>query len=395
MLFSKAVTGCLAMAVRATAADRDALFSNRPHLIEWRDDMFQDGGGQGPQSIIGGDEIVPGSRPYLVPVVGKYFCGGSLISPHAVMTAAHCVFSANEWSPPAWVDFHRHSWYNNTGVKRVFVNDRSQCGGDVVYHPEWSDYTFENDVAIIFLPEAINDIIPVQLNEDPNIPVSGAPLDVAGWGLTDPYIPYLSYVPNAVTLDYVTNDACSKKPYRWPAEWIEDSMICAVENGKGSCQGDSGGPVVIGKPESDGGGPQKPIVQVGIVSWGIIGCVDPRFPSVFTRVSEVADWVKDTVCERTGELCKSSKAGKTSKTKKVYPDCVKVPTYAPTEFPTTFSPTVTARPTTLHPTDMPTVTAQPVTPYPTYMPTTYWPTWVPTEAPMHRAKSDKLIEVFH
>ena len=70
-----------------------------------------------------------------------------------------------------------------------------------------------------------------------------------------------------------------------------------------------------GEPEE---GPQNPIVQVGIVSWGgTRKCYDPRFPSVFTRISDVADWVKGTVCARTGELCnKNSKASKNSKTQK-------------------------------------------------------------------------------
>ena len=44
------------------------------------------------------------------------------------------------------------------------------------------------------------------------------------------------------------------------------------------------------------------------------GCVDPDYPGlpeVYTRVSTVADWIKETVCAKTGELCqKSSKAGK-------------------------------------------------------------------------------------
>ena len=35
-----------------------------------------------------------------------------------------------------------------------------------------------------------------------------------------------------------------------------------------------------------------------------------RFPGVYTRVSEVADWVKEIVCGRKGELCKKSKAAK-------------------------------------------------------------------------------------
>ena len=227
------------MAAHAIAADQD-YFPSRSERIEWRDDMFRRGEGQGVQSIMGGEEIIPGSRPYLVALIGKYFCPGSLISPHAVMTVAHCVLYANEWSSPEYVEFHRHSFLNDTGVKRVYLNDRSQCGGDIVYHPEYNELTFENDVAIIFLPETIHDITPVKLNDDPNVPVSGAPLDVAGWGSTELTFPYRSPVPNAVTLDYVTNEACTKKPYRWPDWVVKDSMMCAIADGKSACYYDGG-----------------------------------------------------------------------------------------------------------------------------------------------------------
>jgi secreted trypsin-like serine protease len=61
----------------------------------------------------------------------------------------------------------------------------------------------------------------------------------------------------------------------------------------------SGGPLNLLGPNGE---PSN--TQVGIVSWGVVGCYHQAFPSVFTRVSEVADWVKETVCARKGELCK-------------------------------------------------------------------------------------------
>jgi hypothetical protein len=48
-------------------------------------------------------------------------------------------------------------------------------------------------------------------------------------------------------------------------------------------------------------------------------CYHRAFPNGFTRVSEVSDWVKETVCAHKGELCKQSKAGKMSKVTKKYP----------------------------------------------------------------------------
>jgi len=400
-----------------------------------------------PQSIIGGDEIVPYSRPYLVSIGSGgdsyygQFCAGSLISPHAVMTAASCVYSGDDyWFPPEWVEFHLHNLTDNddSDVVNMKLKDTSQCDGDAIYHPGWNWTTYDNDVAILFLPDSVTDITPVQLNDDPKIPVAGAPLDVVGWGMTERGFPT---VPSAVTLNYITNEACTKKPYRWKDEQILDSMMCSTAEGKSQCYSDEGGPVVLAKAGPDGG-PLDPVLQVGIVSFvretRNLTCKDDRFPNRQTRVSEVVDWVKDTVCERTGELCGGSKSGKskvnaskagkseldtskagkseldTSKagkskletstarksktftgTENYASNCVKFPTVAP--WPT-YTPTVTASPVTRYPTDSPTVTANPAkTPYPTWNwkwptdnPSPSWPTWVPTNSPM--TKSGKKVK---
>ncbi|KAL3794569.1 hypothetical protein HJC23_008025 [Cyclotella cryptica] len=320
-----------------------------------------------PHTIVGGDEIKPNSRPYLVSVGSGesafwgQICAGTLVSPQAVMTAAHCIFGIGatglQWSPPEWVEFNRYDLFNDTDVVRVYLKDRSQCDGDVAYHPEFDYFTLEHDVAILFLTTAIKQITPVTLNTDPNVPVANAPLDVSGWGLTEYGFPS---VPYAATIKYVTNEACTKKPYRFEDSLILDSMMCAVAEGKDSCYGDSGGPLMLGKGGRKGG-PQNPAVQVGIVSWGNGKCADDRFPGVYTRVSAVADYVKDTVCARTGDLCRNSKSGKSKSGKgsirrvkskssakgKKKPDtiknCEKLPTFSPT---ISIAPSASAAPTT-------------------------------------------------
>lgn len=302
--------------------------------------------------IVGGSDIIEGSRPYLVSAgirswfFDEHVCGGSVISSRAVLTAAHCLWYDGAWDPPQYVDFFRHSLKNDTGVVRMYLNT-SECDGAIVYHPEY-DSDLNNDVAIIFLPEQIRNITPVFLNADNRVPAAGDPLDVAGWGKLEQDSPPKKIVAQAITVDYITNAACTSKPYRYKDKLVTDGMVCAFADGKDHCGGDSGGPLVLGNgmPEE---GPQNPVVQVGIVSWSYQDtCANKRFPGVYTRISKFVDWIEGTVCERTGDLCPNSKAGKLSKASEILSygnkDCIK----------------------TQHPTRSPSVA-------------TPWPTWMPTE----------------
>ena len=207
----------------------------RPNMFDFKSDEDPPR-----ESIIGGEEIKPDSRPYLVTVgddtYGQY-CGGSLISPNAVVTAAHCLFGGKKWLPPQWVEFHRHDLRDDTGVVRLYLDDLTQCEGDAVYHPGYDDKTLDNDVAILFLSEPITDITPVILNTDPDVPSGDAPLDVSGWGFTEYMLPF---VPYAVTVNYINDEACTQKPYRFKDSNITESMMCAAAEGKDSCYGDSG-----------------------------------------------------------------------------------------------------------------------------------------------------------
>jgi trypsin len=102
----------------------------------------------------------------------------------------------------------------------------------------------------------------------------------------------------SANLDVVGSAACDEA-YEAFGGIIPALMVCAAFQGRDSCQGDSGGPLfareVIGfdvkKKKKKKGKKRKKVripitreVQMGIVSFGI-GCADPGFPGVYTRIS--------------------------------------------------------------------------------------------------------------
>jgi len=123
-----------------------------------------------------------------------------------------------------------------------------------------------------------------------NLP-AGTDVTVMGWGNTRDS--FFNGRPSDILLevevDIVSNAECNSDY----GGGVTSNMICAAREGKDACQGDSGGPLVVR------GADYTQDVVVGIVSWGI-GCANPRYPGVYSRISQGYDWISSIVDFGTG-----------------------------------------------------------------------------------------------
>ncbi|CAH1407200.1 unnamed protein product [Nezara viridula] len=232
--------------------------------------------------IVGGKDAGKNEYPWIVAfqtVQSTWtFCGGAIVTPWHVVTAAHCFEDVEAKDLVVVVGAH------DVNSKYEYASSRHRAE-KIIIHPQYNSKTTVNDIAIVVTSTEIkyNKFVGpacmpsgVLGNE-----MVGQMLKAIGWGRYDPDRPYADRIKKLkeVDLEIISTQECKK---HWS---VNAAQICTYTPRKDTCKGDSGGPLTWLDPETNR------FTLAAVVSYGPKECGNVAVPGVNTNVSAYLKWI--------------------------------------------------------------------------------------------------------
>ncbi len=243
--------------------------------------------------IVNGDVSESGAYPFFaqmfITINGhRWFnCGGSVVAPKVVLTAAHCVYQLR---PTANVSIVVGSNGLDVG-RRIRVVSWAK-------HSRYDPNTIRYDIALLRLAEPAN-VAPIKIvgpSSDYRWVTEGTPLKVIGMGCTEPEYDICmsdSGEPSPELREATVAKRSDVDCYFELLDWVDGDQkttLCAGNSSvpaeshtsPNACYGDSGGPLMVD-------GPAGAPLLVGTVSWGAEDCGD--YPVAYARLASMRAWL--------------------------------------------------------------------------------------------------------